>query len=145
MGQFMDGQALHESGNKYDYFAPGPDGASGTDDDLLGRFSVRRYNWVTWSAALFGADRDWRVPQNQDMVVMHLLERLFTTYRLAFPDESALQIWQRLAAYWKAPTSANDSNPRNSWGAGLKAYVRKAGEAITSLGYAGWTTGDGWL
>ena len=145
MGQFMDGQAYHESGNKYDYFAPGPDGKAGTDDDLLGRFSIRRYNWVAWSRLVFGTERDWQAPQNQDMVTMHILEDLFVTYRLQFPNETAQQIWQRLAAWWKAPSAANDTYPKQSWGAGLKAYIRKAGEAITYMGYEGWTAGDGWV
>lgn len=145
MGQFMDGQARHESGNKYGYFAAGPDGVTGSDDDLLGRFSIRRYNWRTWSAQCFGEERDWALPQNQDAVVMHLLERLFFTYRLKFPADSLQQVYQRLAAYWKFPSNADDPNPRASWPNGLKAYVRYAGEAITALGYEGWGAADGWL
>jgi hypothetical protein len=145
MGQFMDGQALHESGNRYVYFDAGTDGVPETADDLLGRFSIRRYNWQNWSADCFGEERDWKLPQNQDMVVMHLLEGLFTTYRLKFVNESAVQIWQRLAAWWKFPVHGNDPNPTATWSSGLKAYVRKAGEAINSLGYEGWTAGEGWV
>jgi hypothetical protein len=152
MGQFMDGQGAHESGDAsvgdtgdYTYFAKGPDATVGTRDDLLGRFSIRRYNWEAWSRELFGDVRDWQSPQTQDSVVLHQLEQFFTKYRLQFPDESLTQIYQRLACLWKAPTSANDVNPRTSWGSGLKTYIRKAGEAINLLGFEGWTTGMGWL
>lgn len=145
VGQFMDGVAMNESSNKYTYFSSGPDGVTPSRDDLLGRFSMRRYNWEDWSTDTFGSVRDWQKPENQDMVVMDIFKHLFTTYRLQFPDETTTQIYQRLAAWWKGPSYANDPNPKSTWGAGIKGYIRHVGEAINTLGYEGWTTGQGWL
>jgi hypothetical protein len=145
MGQFIDGQAEHESGNKYAYFSAGPDGVVGTSDDLVGRLSMRRYRYDEWSNNLWGEVRDWKVPQNQDMVAMHYLWTMFSRFRLQFPSESLQQLYQRLACLWKAPSMANDPNPKSSWSSGTKSYIRYAGEAINGLGYEGWTTGQGWL
>jgi hypothetical protein len=147
MGQFMDGQAMHESGttahptDNYAYYKAATD----SKNDLLGRFSIRRYNWIKWCTQFFGAVRDWQVAQYQDMVTLHLFEVRFAKYRLAFPDESRMQIWQRVAAWWKLPAYAGDTDPRTTWTKGLKSYVRYAGEAINKLGYEGWTSGEGWL